>query len=76
MSKLSEGKEHQFSFRVYFEDTDQIIRIPSRYTSESQNVLVVSKRRNIPLLVPGLGNFLGRELQSEAIGVAVIENQP
>jgi len=59
-----------------FEDTDQIIRIPSRYTSESQNVLVVSKRRNIPLLVPGLGNFLGRELQSEAIGVAVIENQP
>jgi len=58
-----------------FADTDQILRIPSRYISESQNILVTSKRGNIPLLVPGFSNLLGRELQSEVTGVAVIESQ-
>lgn len=59
-----------------FADSDSILKIPSRFPSEDQNILVVSKRRNIPLLVPGLGNLLGRQLQSEVTGVAVIENHP
>ncbi len=56
--------------------TDSVINIQSRYPFEDQKILVVSKRRNIPLLIPGLGNWWSRELQSEVTGVAVIENQP
>ena len=56
--------------------TDSVINIQSRYPFEDQQILVVSKRGNIPLLVPGLGNWLGRELQSEVTGVAVIETRP
>jgi len=56
--------------------TDSILNIQSRYPFEDQKILVVSKRGNIPLLVPGLGNWLGRELQSEVTGVAVIETRP
>ena len=56
--------------------SDSIINIQSRYPLEDQKILVVSKRRNIPLVVPVLGNWLGRELQSEVTGVAVIETRP
>lgn len=56
--------------------TDSVINIQSRYPFEDQKILVVSKRRNIPLLIPGLGNWWSRELQSEVTGVAVIENRP
>jgi len=59
-----------------FPSTDSIINIPSRYPFEDQKILIVTKRREIPLVVPGLGKVLGRQLQSEVSGVAVIENRP
>jgi hypothetical protein len=71
--------QNQASIRAIsgsYVDTDSILNISSRYPFEDQKILVVSKRRNIPLLVPGLRNWLGRELQSEVTGVAVIENRP
>jgi hypothetical protein len=59
-----------------FNRTDSIVNIPSRYPFEDQKILIVTKRREIPLLVPGLIQALGRQLQSEVTGVAVIENRP
>ena len=59
-----------------FGEADSILRIPSRYSVNDQQILIVSKRRNIPLLIPGLSKALGGYLQSDVTGVAVIENQP
>jgi hypothetical protein len=59
-----------------FGAADSILNISSRYSFEDQQILVVSKRRDIPLLIPGLGKVLGGKLQSDVRGVAVIENQP
>ncbi len=52
---------------------DSILEIPSRSTFEDQQLLVVSKRRDIPILIPGLIKLLGGKLQSHVTGVAVIE---
>lgn len=71
--------QNQASIRAIsgsFNRNDSISNIPSSYPFEDQKILIVSKRRNIPLLVPGLGNLLGRELHSEVTGVAVIETRP
>ena len=57
-------------------NNDSVLNIASRYPFQDQKILVISKQRNIPLLVPGLNNVLGRPLQSNVIGVAVIESQP
>ena len=53
--------------------TDSIINIPSSNRFEDQQILIVSKSREVPVLIPGLGKFLGRKLQSNVTGVAVIE---
>jgi len=52
---------------------DSIINIPSSNPFEDQQILIVSKSREVPVLIPGLGKFLGRRLQSNVTGVAVIE---
>lgn len=56
--------------------TDLILNIPSRSGYEDQKMLIVSKRSDIPLLIPGLSRLFGRKLQSDVTGVAVIESQP
>lgn len=55
---------------------DSILNIPSRSTFEDLQLLVVSKRREIPVLIPGLAQWLGGKLQSDVTGVAVIESLP
>jgi len=52
------------------------LNIPSSSGYEDQKVLVVSKRSDIPLLIPGLSKWFGGKLQSDVTGVAVIESQP
>lgn len=59
-----------------FGAADSILNISSRSSFEDQQILVVSKRRDIPLLIPGLSKALGGKLQSDVTGVAVIEIQP
>lgn len=55
---------------------DSILNVPSRNTFEDLQILIVSKQREIPVLIPGLANWLGRKLQSDVTGVAVIESRP
>jgi hypothetical protein len=72
------GVQSQASSRAIsgsYEEKDSILNIPSRSTFEDQQLLVVSKRREIPILIPGLSKLLGRRLQSDVTGVAVIESQ-
>lgn len=59
-----------------FTEIDSILDIPSSHPFEDQRLLIVSKRRNIPILIPGLSKALGGRLQSDVKGVAVIESQP
>lgn len=59
-----------------FLESDVVIDISSSNRFESQKMLVVSKSRDIPHLVPGLRQVLGRALQSQVTGVAVIEELP
>lgn len=59
-----------------FGAADSVLSISSRYSFEDQQLLIVSKRRDIPLLIPGLSKVLGGSLQSDVTGVAVIESQP
>ena len=59
-----------------YSKTDLILNIPSSSGYEDQKVLVVSKRSDIPLLIPGLSKWFGGKLQSDVTGVAVIESQP
>ncbi len=55
---------------------DSILYVPSRNTFEDQRLLIVSQRREIPILIPGLSKLFGGKLQSDVKGVAVIESQP
>ena len=55
---------------------DSILSVPSRSTFEDQQLLVVSQRREIPILIPGLSKLLGRKLESDVKGVAVVESVP
>jgi hypothetical protein len=56
--------------------TDLILNIPSNSGYEDQQILITSKRSDIPPLIPGLSKLLGGKLQSDVTGVAVIESQP
>lgn len=58
-----------------YTETDSILNIPSSSRYEDQQILIVSKRSDIPLLIPGLTQLLGRKLQSDVTGVAVIESE-
>ena len=55
---------------------DSILNIPSQSRFEEQQILITSKRRDIPLMIPGLSHLIGGNLQSYVKGVAVIEKQP
>ena len=59
-----------------FAEMDSILNISSDNSFEDQKMLIVSKRRDIPILIPGLSKILGGRLQSDVKGVAVIERQP
>jgi hypothetical protein len=59
-----------------FAETDSIINIPSSNPFEDQQLLIVSKRRDIPILIPGLSKVLGGKLQSDVKGIAVVESKP
>lgn len=59
-----------------FAKDDLILDVPSRSTFEDQQLLIVSQRREIPVLIPGLSKLLGGKLQSDVTGVAVIESLP
>ena len=53
---------------------DSILNISSRSNFEDLQLLIVSKRREIPILIPGLSRLLGGKIQSDVTGVAVIES--
>ncbi len=55
---------------------DASISIPSPDRFQDLKLLIVSKRREIPILVPGLGNLLAHGLESDVTGIAVVEQQP
>jgi hypothetical protein len=59
-----------------FAATDSVLNISSDNSFENQKILIVSKLRDIPILIPGLSKILGGRLQSDVKGVAVIESQP
>jgi hypothetical protein len=59
-----------------FAETDSILNISSSNPFEDQQLLIVSKRRDIPILIPGLSKALGGQLRTDVTGVAVIESQP
>jgi hypothetical protein len=55
---------------------DAFVSIPSPDRFQDLRLLIVSKRREIPTFVPGLGKILGRALESDVTGIAVVEQQP
>jgi len=55
---------------------DKFVSIPSPDKFQDLKLIIVSKRREIPTLVPGLGKLLGRGLESDVTGIAVVEQQP
>jgi hypothetical protein len=55
---------------------DAFISIPSPDRFQDLKLLIISKRREIPTLVPGLGKLLGHALESDVTGIAVVEQQP
>ena len=57
-----------------FAETDSILNISSSNPFEDQQMLIVLKRRDIPIFIPGLSKVLGGKLQSDVRGVAVIES--
>ncbi len=57
-----------------FAETDSILNISSSNPFEDQQMVIVLKRRDIPIFIPGLSKVLGGKLQSDVRGVAVIES--
>jgi hypothetical protein len=55
---------------------DAFISIPSPDRFQDLKLLIISKRREIPTLVPGLGKLLGHALESDVTGIAVVEQHP
>jgi hypothetical protein len=53
-------------------DREQKLQSPDRFSNLS--ILITMHSRKIPELVPGLAVLLGRELETDARGIAVIEN--
>ena len=53
-------------------DREQKLQSPDRFSNLS--ILITAYSRKIPELVPGLAALLGRELETDARGIAVIEN--
>ena len=59
-----------------FAEADSILNISSSNPFEDQQLIIVSKRRDIPILIPGLSKVLGGKLQSDVKGIAVVESKP
>ena len=53
-------------------DREQILESPDRFSNLS--LLITTQSRKIPQLIPGLAALLGRELETDGRGVAIIEN--
>ena len=53
-------------------DREQILESPDRFSNLS--LLITTQSRKIPQLIPGLAVLLGRELETDGRGVAIIEN--
>jgi hypothetical protein len=52
---------------------DSIIAIETPDRFQELRLLVVKKRRDLPVLVPGLASIFGGSLKSEVTGVSVME---
>jgi len=55
---------------------DTFISIPSPDRFQDLKLLIISRRREIPTLVPGLERLLSHALESDVTGIAVVEQQP
>lgn len=53
-------------------DREQMLESPDRFSNLS--LLITTQSRKIPQLIPGLAALLGRELETDGRGIAVIEN--
>ncbi len=53
-------------------DREQKLKSPDRFSNLS--ILISLQSRKIPQLVPGLASLLGRELETDGRGIAIIEN--
>lgn len=53
-------------------DRERKLESPDRFSNLS--MLITMQSRKIPVLVPGLAALLGRELETDTRGLAIIEN--
>ena len=53
-------------------DKEEKLFSPDRFSNLS--ILITTQSRKIPNLVPGLAALLGRDLETDARGIAIIEN--
>jgi hypothetical protein len=53
-------------------DREEKLKSPDRFSNLS--LLITVQSRKIPQLVPGLAALLGRDLETDGRGIAVIEN--
>ena len=58
------------------EPSDSVITVETGYRFDSPQLLIVKKKREIPIIVPGLARMLGGDLFSSVTGVAVMESRP
>ena len=57
-----------------FSESDEERKLDSPDRFSNLSMLITLHSRKIPELVPGLAAFLGRELETDARGIAIIEN--
>ena len=55
---------------------DSVIEVETPDRFQELRLLVVKKRRELPIIVPGLASVLGGSLKSEVTGVSVMEPAP
>ena len=53
-------------------DEEEVLSSPDRFSNIA--LLITRQSRKIPQLVPGITQLLGRELATDARGIAIIEN--
>jgi len=53
-------------------DREEKLKSPDRFSNLS--ILITTQSRKIPALVPGLTALLGRDLETDVQGIAIIEN--
>jgi hypothetical protein len=58
------------------QSSDSVIEIDTPDRFQKLRLLVVRKQRDLPIIVPGLANFLGSSLKSEVTGISVMEVVP